>query len=165
MLGSSEGDRTRLRRSNPIPGDTLSPMRLRSVLPVAILAACGGDSTAPTFVESSLVATGRVLGAGGVPAQSAIVQIDAMNKGRPGGEYGCDGEYLTGNWVTSADADGRFAFTLTMQSNGTPFCVIVRAVGIGDSTWRDTASVVRAFKPVAPGVAPDTVHFELEISR
>ena len=125
------------------------------------LAACAGDSTAPRFVESSLVAAGRVLGAGGAPAKNALVGIDAMNKGKAGGEYGCDGEYLVGNWFAFADADGRFTLTLNLQSNGAPFCVIVRAVGVGDSTWRDTASVVRAFTPVAPGVSPDTVRFEL----
>lgn len=132
---------------------------------LVMLAACSRDSTAPKFVESSLVAAGRVLGAGGVPAQNALVGIDAMNKGKAGGDYGCDGEYLVGNWATFADADGRFALTLNLQSNGTPYCVIVRAVGVGDSTWRDTASVVRVFKPVSPGVAPDTVRFELQVSR
>lgn len=132
---------------------------------VVTLAACGGDSTAPRFVEASLVAAGRVLVPGGAPAQNAIVVIDAMNKGRPGGEYGCDGEYLVGNWATFADADGRFTLKLDLQSNGTPFCVIVRAVGAGDSVWRDTVSVVKAFTPVAAGVAPDTVHFELLVPR
>jgi hypothetical protein len=132
---------------------------------VAALAACGGSPSAPRFVESSLVAAGRVRDQAGGPVREAIVMIDAMTAGKPGGEFGCTGAYLTGNWVAFTDADGRFTVGMGQQSDGRPICVVVFAVPAGDSdtTWRDTAFVLRRFTPVAPGVAPDTVHFDLRV--
>jgi len=149
------------KRSSPATGTPAG--RLVAVVATTVLAACGGDSTAPRFVESSLVASGRVLSAAGAPAGDAIVGIEAMNKGKSGGDYGCTGEYLVGDWVTTTDVDGRFTFKMNLQSNGGPLCVVVRAAGRGDTTWRDTASVVRGFTPVAPGAAPDTVWFDLRV--
>jgi hypothetical protein len=135
----------------------------RRWLPTAIALAACGDSTAPRLVESALVASGRVLYAAGAPAENALVGIDAMNAGKPGGEYGCSGAYLVGNWLTQTSGDGRFALTLDLLSDGSPVCVVVRAVGAGDTAWRDTTFVVRAFTPAAPGVAPDTVPFDLRV--
>lgn len=132
-------------------------------LPTAIALAACGDSTAPRLVESALVASGRVVYPAGAPAREALVGIDAMSKGKPGGDYGCTGAYLVGNWFAFTDADGRFTLKLGLQSDGAPFCVIVRAVAAGDTAWRDTASVVRAFTPLTPGVAPDTVQFDLRV--
>ena len=137
-------------------------MRRGMLLGVA-LAACGGGSTEPRFVESALVASGRVLDATGAPADNALVGIDAMNAGKPGGEYGCTGAYLVGNWAVLPGPDGRFTIGLGLLSDGAPVCVIVRATVFGDSVWRDTTYVVRAFTPVTPGVAPDTAHFELRV--
>ena len=109
-------------------------------------------------MESSLVASGRVLGEAEAPSENALVGIDAMSAGKLGGEYECTGACVVGNWVAMTSADGRFAVTLALQSDGAPACV-------GDDAWRDAAFVVRPFTPVAAGVAPDTVRFELRVPR
>jgi hypothetical protein len=138
-------------------------MRLGAAVAAATLAACAGDSTAPRFVESSLVAAGRVLVTEGAPAEGALVHVQTLSSGKAGGEFGCTGSYLTGDWVALTNPDGRFTIPMGLRSDGTPVCIVVLALGAGDTAWRDTASVVRAFTPVATGVAPDTVHFDLRV--
>jgi hypothetical protein len=99
------------------------------------------------------------------PAENALVIVQTLSAGKPDGEFGCTGSYLTGNWAAQTGPDGRFTVGMGLRTDGKPVCVAVLALGAGDTVWRDTASVVRAFTPAAAGVAPDTVHFELQGSR
>jgi hypothetical protein len=98
------------------PTNHAKGMKLGLWLVAAALAACGGDSIAPRFVESSLVAAGRVLATDGAPAAGALVMVQTLGSGKPGGEFGCTGSYLSGNWVVLTGPDGRFTVGMGLRS-------------------------------------------------
>jgi hypothetical protein len=127
------------------------------------VAAC--RSTDPErAVESSLVVDGRVLDASSsAPIDQALVHIQTLSGGKAGGEFGCTGAYLTGDWSFLTDASGRFTADLRLTTTRRPVCVVVLGTRPGAAGWRDTAWVVAPFKPVTTSSAPDTVRFALRM--
>ena len=84
--------------------------------------------------------------------------------GRLGGRFGCTGEILVGHWTVTTGADGQFGLDLRLTTPSSPICVVVLGAPPGQSAWGDTASVLAPFT-VTPGMAPDTVRFELNLAR
>jgi len=131
---------------------------------MASLAACGSETSAPRVEDVSLVAVGVVFDLAGTPVDEVVVHLQAMRDGRSGGALGCTGSALIGNKVVLTDADGRFAMELGARSiAGTPVCIIVLATRRGQSTWRDTASVVYPYLPRTAVTPPDTVRVEMRL--
>jgi hypothetical protein len=136
---------------------------IRKIAILTVLTSCSGASEPVTPRATSLVAAGRVVDAAGSPIERAGIHIQALWSGRQGGDFGCSGTALVGDWLLFADPNGAFTSEMRLGATGTvaPVCVVVLGMRPDDSAWRDTASVVAAFKPVAEGVAPDTVRFAL----
>lgn len=128
---------------------------------IGLLVACG-DTTSPLSSHpQSLVAEGRVVDASGAPVDGALVQVQALWPGEAGGEFGCRGTYLVGQWTLVTPSDGEFGIEIRLNAPSSPTCLVVLGMRAGETAWRDTASVVARFTPVAKGVTPDTVHFDL----
>lgn len=132
---------------------------------VAVLAACGGGESSLTPRQGALVAEGRVTDALGGPIGGAVVHVQALWPGTTGGELGCSGSYLVGDWFMISTSDGRFGIEMRLTAPDSPACIVVLGAPAGDSVWRDTASVVAPFTRTTAGVAPDTVQLDLRFPR
>jgi len=115
--------------------------------------------------EAALVAVGRAVDASGAPVDGAAITVQTIWPGRAGGRFGCTGSYLVGHWTVVTTADGQFALDLRLTTPRAPICVVVLGALSGETTWRDTASVVTPFTAVTQGAVPDTVRFDLRLAR
>jgi hypothetical protein len=134
------------------------------------LTACGGDghasvTSAEQAREQALVVIGRAGTASGAPIANAIVTIQVLFNGKPGGEFGCTGDKLLGYWSVQPPRDGLFLSDLRVTALAAPMCLVVLSTRSGDPVWRDTTTLVTRFRAVTDGVAPDTVRLDLRFSR
>jgi hypothetical protein len=136
-----------------------------SSIAVAMLVACGGGSSSFSPRQGALVAEGRVSDAAGVPIGNAVVHVEALWPGTAGGEFGCSGTYLVGDWSMFSASDGRFGIEMRLTAPDSPTCIIVLGSPPGDAVARDTASALAQFTRTTAGVAPDTVHLDLRFPR
>ena len=137
-----------------------------SMLATALLTGCAGEPGAPQGQDVTLVIVGVVSDASGQPVDQAIVHLQAMGEGRSGGNFGCTGSFLIDHSITVTEADGRFAMEVGGQpTGGAPVCVIALATRRRESTWRDTASVVRSSIPRTAATPPDTIRVDLALPR
>jgi hypothetical protein len=148
------------------PSRVRSRPRVRSATIVAglvLLTACG-DSSVSAPQDAALVTVGRAVDGSGSAITGAIVAVQTFWPGRLGSRFGCTGEILIGQWTVTTAADGEFGLYLRLRTPSSPICVVVLGAPPGQSVWSDTASVLAPFT-VTPGVAPDTVRFELRLAR
>ena len=131
----------------------------------AAVAACSDDDAAPlTPREQSLVVIGRAGEASGAPIANAIVTLQVLWPGTTGGEFGCTGRTLVGQWVIAPPRDGLFVRELRVSASSAPMCIIALSTRSGEPVWRDTTAVVVRFSPVSETAAPDTIRLDLRFS-
>ena len=134
-----------------------------------VIAACDGGSAslAPSEHprEQALVVIGRAGTASGAPIANAIVTMQVLSNGKPGGEFGCTGDQRVGQWAVQPPKDGLFTSDLRVVAAAAPMCLIVLSMRSGDAVWRDTTTLVTRFRTVTDGFAPDTVRLDLRFSR
>jgi hypothetical protein len=134
----------------------------------AAAAACDGGSAslspAEQAHEQSLVVIGRAGTASGAPIANAVVTMQVMSNGKRGGQFGCTGDLLVGQWVVQPPRDGLFTHDLRVTATSAPMCLIVLSMRSGDAVWRDTTTMVKRFSDVTGGIVPDTVRLDLRFS-
>ena len=131
---------------------------------IAVLAACGGDSSPVTPREQVLVVIGRAGELSGAPIANAIVTLQVLWPGQAGGEFGCTGRTLVGHWVVAPPRDGLFVRELRVSATAEPMCIIALSTRSGDSVWRDTTTLITRFSPATADVVPDTVRLDLRLA-